>query len=155
MSFARPTPEQHRQRNAERRAENLRVLCNPVRNPRGSYGGTTTGRPISKDDAVRSEAYRRLVAARPCKHCGRVGRSQAAHPPPEGKSLKHDDRMCFPLCCDELMRRGCHPRFDNYELFTHEVALAWAARWAFETRAEILAAGEWPAGLELFDEATA
>lgn len=110
-------------------------------------------RPMPKDAAVRSEAYRRLVAAKPCKHCGRIGRSQAAHPPPEGKSIKHDDRKCFALCCDELMRKGCHPRFDQYELCTHDVALRWAATWAFETRAEILAAGEWPPGLELFDEA--
>lgn len=112
-------------------------------------------KPITKDNAVRSEAYRRLVAAMPCKHCGRIGRSQAAHPPPQGKALKQDDRLVFPLCADELMRRGCHPRFDNYELFTHEVALAWAAQWAFETRAEIIAAGQWPAGLPLFDESQA
>jgi hypothetical protein len=120
-----------------------------------NYGGCVSGVPVEKDNAVRSEAYRRLVAAGPCKHCGRVGRSQAAHPPPEGKSLKHDDRLCFALCCDELMRRGCHPRFDLYELFPHDVALRVAARWAFETRAEILAAGLWPAGLLPFDEAMA
>lgn len=109
--------------------------------------------PMPKEYAVRSEPYRRLVAARPCKHCGRIGRSQAAHPPPEGKALKHDDRLCFPLCCDELLRKGCHPRFDQYELFPHDVALRWAAKWGAETRAEIIADGLWPPGLPLVQDA--
>jgi hypothetical protein len=122
---------------------------------RPNYSGCTSGVPVEKDNAVRSEAYRRLVAAMPCKHCGRIGRSQAAHPPPQGKALKQDDRLVFALCADELMRAGCHKRFDQYELFPHDVALRWAARWAFETRAEILAAGDWPANLPMFDEATA
>lgn len=150
MTFARPTPEQNRERNEARKAANLRALCVPVtEGARGVYRATAQCSPQPKDAPVRSEAYRRLVAAKPCKHCGRIGRSQAAHPPPEGKALKQDDRLVFPLCADELMRKGCHPRFDQYELFTHEVALRWAAQWAFETRAEIIAAGEWPKNLPL------
>lgn len=64
-----------------------------------------TARP--KDpERVRSEPYRRLVAALPCILCGEWGSSQAAHPNSSGlilgfagkaKALKADDRLCFPL----------------------------------------------------------
>jgi hypothetical protein len=152
MTFARPSLEEIRERNEARRAANMRALVASPSQGRGSYVACgERAEPIPKENAVRSEAYRRLVAALPCKNCGRVGRSQAAHPPPEGKSLKHDDRKCFPLCCDELGRKGCHPRYDQYELFPHDVALRWAAHWGEETRVQITKAGLWPLGLEPFE----
>jgi hypothetical protein len=114
----------------------------------GVYAGSTSGQTIAKEAPVRSEPYRRLVAARPCKNCGRIGRSQAAHPPPTGKAIKQDDRLCFPLCADELARAGCHPRFDQYVLFPYEQAIQVAKQWGAETRAEIVHDGDWPAGLE-------
>lgn len=97
-----------------------------------------------KDEPVRSEPYRRLVAAMPCKHCGRQKNSQAAHVPPEGKAIKVDDRETFPLCADGPRRRGCHSKFDQYELMPREKAVKQAKNWAAETRAEIEAAGLWP-----------
>ncbi len=99
---------------------------------------------VPKDEAVRSEPYRRLVAARACKNCGRQKCSQAAHPPPEGKGIKQDDRETFPLCADAPRRKGCHPKFDQYELMPHEKAVRQAKKWAAETRAEIEAEGMWP-----------
>jgi hypothetical protein len=109
-----------------------------------------TSRP--KDEPVRSEAYRRLVAAMPCKNCGRQKRSQAAHVPPEGKAIKVDDRETFPLCADEPRRKGCHPKFDQYELMPREQAVAQAKKWAAETRAEIIEAEEWPKNLPRWEE---
>jgi hypothetical protein len=100
-----------------------------------------------KDDIVRSEAYRRLVAARPCKNCGRHKRSQAAHVPPEGKGIKVDDRETFPLCCDGPRYKGCHPKFDQYELMPRDKAVKQGRKWAAETRAEIQAEGLWPKNL--------
>lgn len=100
-----------------------------------------------KENAVRSEPYRRLVAARPCKNCGRQKRSQAAHVPPDGKGIKVDDRETFPLCCDGPRYKGCHPKFDGYELFPRDQAVKQGKRWAAETRREIEAEGLWPAKL--------
>lgn len=97
-----------------------------------------------KDEAVRSEPYRRLVAALPCMNCQRRGPSQAAHLPPDGKSLKQDDRETFPLCADGPRRRGCHTKFDQYELFPREEAMKQGRKWAAKTRALIAAAGKWP-----------
>lgn len=103
------------------------------------------GRP--KESAVRSEAYRRLVAARPCKNCGRQKASQAAHVPPNGKAIKQDDLETFPLCADGPRRRGCHSKFDQYELFPHDLAVKQGRKWAAETRREIEAEGLWPKNL--------
>lgn len=103
-----------------------------------------------KDDAVRSEKYLRLVAQRPCKNCHRRGPSQAAHPPPKGKQIKQDDREAFPLCADGPRRKGCHPKFDNYDLMPHAAAVKQAKKWGAETRAEIQAEGTWPKRLPMF-----
>jgi hypothetical protein len=142
-AFKLKQPERVRQRDREYIPSTVKPVTP------GSYGACgERAEPMPKDAPVRSEAYRRLVAAMPCKYCGRVGRSQAAHPPPDGKAIKHDDRLCFALCADELGRKGCHPRFDQYELFPHDEALRMAAHWGEETRVEIIAAGDWPLGLE-------
>jgi hypothetical protein len=98
----------------------------------------------SKDAPVRSEPYLRLVAARPCKNCGRQKHSQAAHLPPDGKAIKQDDRETFPLCADAPRRKGCHPKFDQYELMPHDKAVKQGRKWARETREEIEAEGLWP-----------
>lgn len=97
-----------------------------------------------KEDVITSEPYRRLVAARPCKNCGRQKRSQAAHVPPSGKGIKTDDRETFPLCCDGPRYKGCHPKFDQFQLMPRDQAVKQGKQWAAETRAEIEAAGEWP-----------
>ena len=110
-----------------------------------------TGRAegIPKDGAVRSEEYRRLVAALPCAACGVIGYSQAAHPPPTGKGIKEDDRECFPLCCSRPMVTGCHVEFDQYRLIPKDRMREQAARWGEEAMAKIIDAGEWPANLKI------
>lgn len=100
-----------------------------------------------KEDAVRSEEYRRLVATLPCKHCGIVGYSQAAHLPPDGKGIKQDDRLIFPLCCTRVGITGCHVDYDQYRLFARPVAIEVGLAWAADTRRQVIAMGLWPANL--------
>lgn len=107
---------------------------------------------LPKEDAVRSEPYRRLVAALPCINCGKQGRSQAAHPPPTGKGIKEDDRECFPLCCDGPRYRGCHPKFDASELVPRAQMRQQAQEWGIQTRAQITAMGDWPKKLPPFQQ---
>lgn len=105
-----------------------------------------------KHAAIRSEAYRRLVAAYPCKACGIHGYSQAAHVPPDGKSIKQDDRLTFPLCCARVGITGCHADFDQYRLFPRSVAVTVGQTWAADTRRQIEASGKWPTKLERWTE---
>lgn len=107
---------------------------------------------IPKEDAVRSEAYRRLVAALPCKHCGIHGYSQAAHLPPDGKGIKQDDRQIFALCCARVGIPGCHADYDQYRLFPRSAAMAVGLAWASDTRRQITAMGQWPAQLEKLED---
>ena len=111
--------------------------------------------PIEKENPLRSEPYRRLVAALPCMWCGRPGRSNHAHENSgKGKSMKVDDRRAMPLCVDDLGQHGCHTAFDQYALIdggkeAHaELGRAMAAR----TRKIILDAGKWPKALPLWKE---
>ncbi|OUM00582.1 hypothetical protein A8M77_21100 [Variovorax sp. JS1663] len=109
--------------------------------------------PVPKVVPVEHEGYRRLVAALPCKHCGLVGYSQAAHPNMnKGAGTKTDDRLCFPLCCDRPGVVGCHVAFDQKALFTKEARRLVEAAWGADTRRQILAAGNWPTDLPLWSE---
>ena len=111
--------------------------------------------PIEKDDALRSEPYRRLVAAMPCAYCRREKHSQHAHTngAQKGKGIKNDDRDAMPLCADDYGLPGCHTRFDNYTLFANrEEHRRMGAQWAAETRAQIEASGQWPKNLERWTE---
>ena len=102
---------------------------------------------VAKAAPVRSEAYRRIVAAMPCIHCGIAGYSQHAHANAgKGKGIKTDDRMGFPLCAARPGVEGCHAAFDQYRLLPggrDEHAEA-GERWAERTRAAVLEAGVWP-----------
>lgn len=121
-----------------------------------NYAGRTSGEPIEKENAIESEPYRRLVAAMPCCHCGLHGYSQAAHPPPTGKSRKEDDRACFPLCTihpdrEGTLVEGCHFRFDQYQLMPHDRAVERAKQWGQQTRARIANSGNWPANVPVWE----
>jgi hypothetical protein len=105
-----------------------------------------------KENPVRSEAYRRLVAQLPCANCAIEGLSQAAHPPPTGKGIKEDDRMCFPLCCATPGVSGCHFNFDQGKLMTRAMMRQLAAEWAADTRDTIEGNGMWPKGLAKYVE---
>ena len=87
-----------------------------------------------KENVVRSEPYRRLVAALPCIKCGIEGMSQAAHPNTgKGGAIKTDDRDCFPLCHDGSPSR-CHPRFDQGAMFSKQMRREIEQEWAAQTR---------------------
>lgn len=110
---------------------------------------TAPAAPILKQRPVRSERYRRLVAAMPCIHCGIDGHSQAAHPNTgKGAGMKTDDRLCFPMCADRPGVRGCHSLFDQGALFTREERRQVEPQWSARTAAAIQAAGLWPAELQ-------
>lgn len=106
----------------------------------------------AKEDVVRSEPYRRLVAAMPCCACRIEGYSQAAHVPPDGKGIKQDDREIFAMCCTRPSVPGCHVLFDQYKLFPKVEAREMGRKWAAETRATIIAEGNWPDGLPRWDQ---
>jgi len=69
--------------------------------------------PIEKESPVRSESYRRFVAAQRCFGCGIAGYSQAAHPNfGKGMGMKTSDVLCFPLCAPHYGKPGCHQEHD-------------------------------------------
>lgn len=113
----------------------------------------TTSAP--KEEPIRHEGYRRLVAALPCISCRIVGYSQAAHPNTgKGMAAKTDDRLCFPLCADRPGVRGCHSLFDQGALFSKAARRAIEPAWTNDTQRRIQAAGNWPADLPLEKERT-
>lgn len=103
-----------------------------------SFSGGTTG-PAPKDpEPVRDEEYRRWVASLPCYECRIHGYSQAAHPNSgKAKGKKLSDAECFPMCCDRPGVKGCHSRFDQYEIVSREEMPQYeraAALWTQEQR---------------------
>ena len=110
-----------------------------------------TSRP--KSAPVRNEAYRRAVASLPCKRCGIVGYSQAAHPNTgKGAGIKTSDADCFALCCDRPGAQGCHSLFDQHALYTRAARRLLEIAWAADTRRQIIAMGLWPANLPKIEE---
>ena len=112
--------------------------------------------PLPKDAPVRSEAYRRLVAAMPCAMCGIEGYSQAAHAD-EGKGLgiKSDDRTCFPMCADRPESYGCHTMIGRMGGLSQLMRRAFERDAGSKTRLAIHGNGQWPTGVPLPDELTA
>jgi hypothetical protein len=108
-----------------------------------------------KENALESEPYRRLVAARPCINCKKPNRSQHAHENEgKGKALKLDDRRAMPLCADEPGIEGCHTKFDQYRLLPggRPAHVAQGRVWAAETRHDIETEGLWPEKLPRWTE---
>jgi len=106
---------------------------------------------LPKEELLRSESYRRLVAAMPCKACGIQGYSQHAHENMgKGLGLKVDDRRGFALCTVVPGRVGCHELFDQYQLVEggREAHRLLGEHWAVETRREIEQRGLWPKKLK-------
>jgi hypothetical protein len=128
---------------AERVAPNIARLTVKVNMPRADGGADS----IPKAAPVRSEAYRRLVAALPCASCRIEGNSQAAHPPPTGKGIKESDLDCFPLCRTRPGIEGCHSDFDKYRLVPKADMRSLAGHWAADTRRLVKEAGAWPKAL--------
>jgi hypothetical protein len=65
--------------------------------------------PVLKENALESEAYRRLICTLPCMRCGIFGFTQACHADEsKGMGLKTDDRTCWPGCGPHDGKPGCH-----------------------------------------------
>lgn len=113
--------------------------------------GDLVDHQYQKTEVVRSETYRRLVAAMPCIACG-CGPCQAAHPNTgKGMGMKTDDRLCFPLCGPQPGRPGCHALFDQGAMFTKSQRRAIEPAWGADTRRRIKANGKWPKRLPDFE----
>ena len=107
---------------------------------------------IVKENAIRHEGYRRLVASMRCCWCGREGRSNHAHENEgKGMGMKVDDRRAMPLCVEDMGQHGCHYAFDQYSLIDggRDAHVELGRAMAAATRQAILKAGKWPKGLPL------
>ena len=107
----------------------------------------TAGAAIVKVVPLRSERYRRAVAALPCAWCHIEGYSQHAHEN-EGKGArtKLDDRRAMPLCCARPGIEGCHIAFDQYRLVPggREAHITLGRELAAQTRKKLNDYGLWP-----------
>lgn len=129
----------------------LRALLQPVNVARIS--ANDPGPAVTKEHPAVSEAYRDLVRAMRCAHCGYPPRSQFCHSDQgKGMGLKTDDRRGWPGCGPHDGEPGCHwligtsgriPKAERREL---------EDRYAARARAAILAAGKWPKNLPLWKE---
>ena len=113
--------------------------------------------PVTKDNPVRSQQYRRAVASLPCINCGVPGHSQCAHSNSgKGAGIKASDLDSFPLCtvhpgADGRLVQGCHERFDQGALFSKLVRRDLEPSWIADTQRKIYSMGLWPQKLPYTD----
>jgi hypothetical protein len=87
-----------------------------------------------KERPVRSEPYRRLVAALPCWLCGLTDNSQAAHSDfGKGMGAKSSDITCYPLC------HSCHTNMGASGAYTKAGRRSLEMVGADETQATLIA----------------
>lgn len=109
--------------------------------------------PVMKENPLRSEPYRKLVATLPCIMCGAAGISQAAHADMgKGAGIKTDDRTCFPACSTQPGRVGCHDTIGASGELGKEKRRELERLYGAETRAKIIAMGLWPSDLPRWPE---
>ncbi len=90
---------------------------------------------VPKANPLRSESYRRLVAALPCAHCGRPGPSQCAHTDlNKGLAIKACDLQTFPACADRPGEVGCHTLLGATGTYTRDERRALEKTYAERTR---------------------
>lgn len=108
---------------------------------------------LPKEPPLRSEKYRRAVAALPCIRCGVEGYSQAAHAD-QGKAMqfKSDDRTCYPACASRPGVRGCHDIIGASGAIPQAMRRELEKEYAASTRKTILESGKWPADVPQLDE---
>lgn len=121
----------------------LTTNAHPAPPPASAFRGS-----IPKSQPVRSEAYRRLVAALPCVICGIAGQSQAAHGSAgKGMGIKACDTTLFPACAARPGIAGCHAQLDQGAMFSKAVRHQLEPAWAADTQRRIHAMGKWPKGI--------
>lgn len=131
---------------APAKAERAPIVHQPLtRAP--NYARSSVSLPVPKLAPVRSEEYRRLVAALPCIACGIEGYSQHAHGNyGKGMSLKTCDLFSFPLCCARPGIVGCHAEHDQGGQ-NRDQRRAKELEWAHITINAIRFDGDYPRGL--------
>ena len=143
------------QRLAERAARTAVAMAKGMAQAVTMGPNTAQAAPVEKEKLLRSEPYRRLVAALPCIHCGIEGYSQHAHENAgKVKGMKADDRCAMPLCCTRPGIEGCHAAFDQYRLLPggREAHHTQGHAWAKQTRNQIHESGQWPVNLPMWRE---
>jgi len=106
-----------------------------------------------KPNPLRSEPYRRLVAALDCIVCGIEGYSQAAHSDMgKGAHIKSDDRTCYPACAPRVGNIGCHALIGSTGTYTRDARRVLEADFAARTRRAIHDSGHWPKNLQKLEE---
>jgi hypothetical protein len=129
----------------------LRALERPVNAARISANDPAPA--VEKENPLVCEAYRSLVRAMACAHCGHPPRSQFCHSDQgKGLGLKTDDRRGWPGCGPHGTEPGCHWLLGSSGRLGKEVRRALEDRYASQTRAAILAAGKWPNNLPRWTE---
>ncbi|HBH39420.1 MAG TPA: hypothetical protein DDX06_13680 [Curvibacter sp.] len=131
----------------------LQPLVQPVNYARIS--ANDAGPAVAKENPLTCEAYRELVRAMPCMHCGRGPRSQFCHGDQgKGMGLKTDDRTGWPGCGPDLATNapGCHWLIGTSGQIPKEERRALEKKYAAQTRAAVLASGKWPKNLPLWKE---
>ncbi len=152
--LAQAAPIDRDQRLAERAARQMATASASPDNV-ATGPNATQAAPVEKENPLRSEPYRRLVAELPCAHCGIAGYSQHAHENDgKGKGMKVDDRRAMPLCCTRPGIEGCHAAFDSYRLLPggRDAHHAQGRAWAQQTRTRIYESGQWPKKVPLWQE---
>ena len=108
---------------------------------------------LPKEPPLRSEKYRRAVAALPCIRCGVAGYSNAAHADQgKGAHIKADDRTCYPACASRPGVRGCHDIIGASGAIPQAMRRELEKEYAASTRKTILESGKWPADVPQLDE---
>lgn len=98
---------------------------------------------IEKENVLRSEKHRRIVASMPCASCKAEGQSQAAHRNfGKGLGIKACDSQTFPQC------PRCHTLLDQSGGLKKAIRRAFEKRLVDETRAELQARGQWADAVE-------
>jgi hypothetical protein len=129
--------------------EEVRVAAKPSI----SYGGTSSGRPVEKENVLISPAYETAVRRLPCVRCGIVGFTQFCHTD-EGKglSIKTDVRRGWAGCGPRGGIPGCHWIVGTSGTIARPARRLLEAGYAAWTRAQVIARGWWPARLPLWIE---
>ena len=103
--------------------------------------------PVPKGRFLRSETYRRWVAALDCAHCGIADQSNACHADQgKGMSLKTCDSTVWPGCVTRPGRVGCHDTIGATGQIAREARRDLEAEYGRATREAARAAGMWPKG---------
>ncbi len=108
---------------------------------------------LPKEPPLRSEKYRRAVAALPCIRCGVAGYSNAAHADQgKGAHIKADDRTCYPACVSRPGVRGCHDIIGASGAIPQAMRRELEKEYAASTRKTLHALGKWPKDVPAFEE---